>query len=317
MPLPLALLSLFWLRKQNAAALKFFMALIFFFVLEGGLSVIYWGWHPLVFNFVTYSFSIPWGPVAGPLGAGGDWGAQLFPWLKTICGEWFRFYSPFVVLLAWVALHFKREDIFANWFPPLWVAAWGWPASIAGRLKAQGGSNNYSVCVAFLFLGLAAYFGRKISSHRLATLALLFLFGAWQVGILIPLGQRIAVQDNPQKMASRFLRDHPGEVWFPEFPHLHLAGEGHLFHSGYGIYDFFRGPHRLSREAVRNFVPPQMRWLALQTEAGSEARLYYFPEFTKEVPNPSLPGWRIYEGVLTSSRYYTQSHDNESPARRP
>lgn len=118
------------------------------------------------------------------------------------------------------------------------------PASILGRLKLGGSENSLGLSLFFFVLALLA----EVSAHResdfaehasaverLATLILLFacLIGlSWAV-----YSSARNRPESPIQRAFEYSRQHPGKVYFPQFPLAQLMAEGKLYHFSWGLTD--------------------------------------------------------------------------------
>jgi hypothetical protein len=184
----------------------------------------------------------------------------------------------------------------------IWVSLFLAPGAILGRIKEGGDVNNLSLCVYFLLAAMAvelrAALSRKITDKTNSTAPIgmlaLMLIGLCTLYYL-PTLTRLPpfarqLYRNPQQIAYDYLKDHPGEVYFPNDPLPALMANGKLYHLAEGIHDRERAGYPLSEEHLRSGIPPNMKWIAILPGLPD---VKYFPAYHKPIPVPDLPDWKV------------------------
>jgi len=114
------------------------------------------------------------------------------------------------------------------------------------------------------------------------------------LGLVLAQGHGNAWQDSI--VAERYIRAHPGEVYFPWNPQSHLAGEGKYYHAEDGLYDRAISGFPLTLEHVKQHIPPRTRLICYPMGAAGFSPvgiLNYLKDF-KPTTVPELPGWGCF-----------------------
>lgn len=179
------------------------------------------------------------------------------------------------------------------------------PFSVMGYFGEGGNDNSMSFSLYFVALGTFLMLKPLVSrdaresthwvwylviglSLMLATLgledqgrALIQQKGAWRDSLA----------------AERFIRAHPGEVYFPWNPESHLAAEGKSYHTEDGINGRAYSGISTSSDHFFRHIPPRTRLVCYPPNASGLARIgamTYLQGF-RETEVAELPGWACYE----------------------
>jgi len=191
-----------------------------------------------------------------------------------------------------------------RWGLFVWVGLWMLPLGLMGRVKVGGDYN--SLAYPLYFFALAS--GLALQEHLVALRTLRFAGRQWQAAgaaLLLALVTAWKVEAAgrfaPRRLATRvikledqaveYLRRHPGELYFPWQPLVHLMGEGRLRHFEDGIYAVRLAGFPVSEERFRAHVPERLRAVALTTESEMGVVREYLPDFTRPAPDAELRYW--------------------------
>ena len=201
-----------------------------------------------------------------------------------------------------VRLHRDYWILFAS------VAAAMVPVAMMSRIKIGGNINNYAFIISFVgvacFVMLMDWFARNrerglesandalkllvilspLSPLWIINSAYVFQFNDWK-----PLAE------NPQDVAYRYAKAHPGDAYFPWNPLSGLMLDGKATHFEYGMVDRTLANFPPSPEHVRMFIPEHTRVVAFSPMRQAEWTITVLPEFKRRVEIKELPGWICYE----------------------
>ncbi len=146
-------------------------------------------------------------------------------------------------------------------------------------------------------LGCLQYWESPLRSLRLAAR----VFVAAGIGISVTPGAAMAIRPaiaaipaNDTCVAWRYLRGHPGRVWFPWNPLAHVLAEGRVYHFEGALLDREVAGFPLGEQQVRAGIPVG-RMIAFPPgmDAKSAAMRGFVNGFQKG-SDPDLPGWTVY-----------------------
>jgi hypothetical protein len=183
------------------------------------------------------------------------------------------------------------------------------PSAIIGYVKRGGDFNGEAYATYPLAIALVLILGRCVGSvPRLANLLVLltmYLGVSESRGMMRQLAQfdRASSKDaglNPkwigeQRLVLRYLREHPGEAYFPYNILDHLAVDKRLYHFEAGVDFQTLSGYPLGPESLREFIPPRTRIIcypAVVSELVTKPSMPgYLGNFSTAVSDPELPGF--------------------------
>lgn len=221
------------------------------------------------------------------------------------------------------------------------------PPAILGYVKRGGDFNGEAYALYPLAIALILILGRCVwSVPRLAALLIvltLYLGVSESRGMMreLPRFDRAPSGGTSprarwmaeQRLVLRYLREHPGEAYFPYNILDHLAVEKRLYHYESGVDFQAIAGYPLGLEHLREFTPPRTRIICYPTlvsELITEPTTPgYLGDFTTPVSVPDLPGFTCFarstvEGPVSTERDAvgkipsgrTPGSGREVPARR-
>jgi hypothetical protein len=185
------------------------------------------------------------------------------------------------------------------------------------RIEVGGYLNDYSPTLYFLAMGLIALLlewhatnrGRGFESLNAVLASGLLLLVLSPMTVCEDTFQVFGIvhrpSTNPQEVACRFSRRHPGTAYFPWNPLSTLLGERKLYHFEYGLVERELSGYPLSALQVRQNLPDRLRYVCFPPHYKGlgehfEKTMKYLPEFARRVEIGELPGWTCYERAQTS-----------------
>lgn len=180
------------------------------------------------------------------------------------------------------------------------------PTALMGRVKEGGDLNALAFTLYFLLLAVCLILRGGIwpstTESVRAGFRLLTVVAVTANGVLLIQNQlqrysewASAPRANVPEMVTAFLRDHPGEAYFPWNPLEHLLAEWRYYHFDYGLFDRDIAGFALADEHFRQCVPPDMRLVCFPENANFEYARKYLKEFSRRVERRDLPGFICYE----------------------
>jgi hypothetical protein len=181
------------------------------------------------------------------------------------------------------------------------------PTVLLGRLKVGGDLNAMSFVLYFLLIGLCVMLHEGEIAPKAEWVQLGFRL---LTVVVITASAIVLVQSQCQRMVNRdfsrpietdvvcaFLRQHPGEVYFPWNPLAHVLVEGRFYHFEYGMYDRGLARHPISDEHFRRHLPPRLSLVCIPKEFVDQCKyaMGHLKEFTRRVDIPELPGFLCLE----------------------
>lgn len=181
------------------------------------------------------------------------------------------------------------------------------PSAIAGRAKAGGDINSFSLALFFLTCGLTVMLAdiasgmepvfRRLAATVLVAMLALPLISEAALIPRLPAKARELPQAG-QNVAFEYLRSHPGEAYFPWFPIAHYFAEHRFRHYAFGIADRLMAGEPVSVEDFRAYIPANPRIVAFSSDGTPEVvgfdLMDYLPEYRCCTNDAALPGWRVY-----------------------
>jgi hypothetical protein len=197
-----------------------------------------------------------------------------------------------------------------SWAIPCIIGIFMIPVSVIGRMKVWATDNALSFALYFFALAVALYlmkiFKESCSRMRAArasgTLLLLsaIIIPSNLVFTAIPdeLRNITHIWTNQHEVSYKYMKEHPGEAYFPDNPLSSLLAEGKLYHSLYGLTDYNSAGVPVSKELLYCHIPDHMRIIALSfsiRDPGAEKCLFdFFPGFSRQKSVSGLRGFSIY-----------------------
>ncbi len=182
------------------------------------------------------------------------------------------------------------------------------PSAIAGRAKAGGDINSFSLALFFLTCGLTVMLadmarGVEPLAVRVAIPVLVAILAplanSRKRRSFPPLPAKVReLPQAPQSVAFEYLRRHPGEAYFPWFPLAHLFAEHQFRHYAFGIADRLLAGEQVTVADFRAYTPEHPRIIAFSSDGTPDVfgrdLMAYLPEYRCCVNDPELPRWRVY-----------------------
>lgn len=100
--------------------------------------------------------------------------------------------------------------------------------------------------------------------------------------------------ENPNEVSFRYLKAHPGQVYFPWYPLSEVLAEGRLYHSENGVGNRIMAGYTPRDGAWRNYIPPHFTLVAYYPPQKMETPSL-FAQFRQRAAIPGLEGWTVYE----------------------
>ena len=181
------------------------------------------------------------------------------------------------------------------------------PTSLLGRIKVGGSVNNLAAPIYFLTAALVMLVidwyrtdSKPIDYSRQKLLIPIFLVSMFSPfalagAIIKDLNGMRVLSENPQEVAYRYARAHPGQAYFPWNPLSTFLAEQRIDHFEYGLFDRDLAGFPISTRHFLQHISPKTRLVAFPPDRATEWTLKYLPAFNKRVEIPELPGWICYE----------------------
>ncbi|MGE3805060.1 MAG: hypothetical protein AB7K24_10350 [Gemmataceae bacterium] len=288
-----------WLlfAEGGQAALRYLLCLFLAGILVGGLGLVLLDPSAVWFNLVQVPGRHPQ--------------VGVFP--TNLASAFLEFQEQLLLPLTFLVLAIALWWWSGELGRPGWMAKQRWslfllvglgqlPLALLGRLKVGGAVNAYSSSAGFLALTLCLCLRAgwnsaagvrdafKVSTVVL-TSVLLWISVQQTARAYLDFDPRA---DNEQEIATRYLKEHPGEAYFPWDPLAHLMAEGKQYHFEYGVFDRGLAGFPLSDEQFRAQIPGQPRILCVPSNRLAEISRRYLHEYHSAVQIPELPGFDCY-----------------------
>lgn len=298
-----------WLRFGREAALKLIGTSILTTTIVSGLLLRGSDWHDIYQNMVAVPANHPWwkiDPVSGIIDATrhADSPSDRIKMVASAGFHLVRSYWPIVLALGGATLReYFDPDRGARpqprWIAFLVVAIFMLPTAALGRLKVGGSINHEAFFVCFLIVALMLWLIElpptvwSPNAYRFLTLALglLCLMNLPQVRGYH--GWR-KTWDNQNEIAFRYLRNHPGQIYFPWNPLSSWLAEHRLYHFDYGVFDRNLGHAAVTPLHLEAHLPSNRPVIASYYAHHDYILKTYFPGYKELAPVDGLPEWRIY-----------------------
>jgi hypothetical protein len=203
-----------------------------------------------------------------------------------------------------------RETTSRPWHLFLLVSLVETPLALLGYTIVGGDDNNLSYILYFLAIGcvlsLAEFLAREgVGGEGRTAVAPLFTLVVVAVNLVLSgVGdQELLFAKKPEwgssldqsRQAAAYIREHAGQVYFPEHPLEHLMVEGQVYHYDYGIFDRGVAGMPLTREQFLRHIPRDTRLVCYPRQSAypKQAALGYLPGF-EPVTLAELGGWSCY-----------------------
>ena len=202
---------------------------------------------------------------------------------------------------------FKKLLSEDRWIMLLLVSFFMAPISIFGRMKAGGDYNAFSYTLYFLVAAFTlalkgilldeASPGLQLSRSYIKSLVILLV-------IILTCGEfseLYKISTLPFKRsvdrcetAYKYLKNHPGEAYFPNYPLAHLLAEGKLYHFSVGLWDRATAGYPITEKHFKDYIPPDPKYMVEPGEFGSDVVKKYLREFSQQVKVDGLAGCITY-----------------------
>lgn len=202
---------------------------------------------------------------------------------------------------------FERND----WSIFLFAGIFLVPTSILGRAKLGGAVD--ALGFATYFFAAASALSLNFKTHKLGigarekiVLSIVILLSFIKAISLGNFQDKVnTLKNNPVAVSYRYIRNHPGEAYFPWNQLSHLMAEGKAYHGYAGVLGLEWGGYLLSDDEFRKYVPLKAKIIAFPPDIVSGSGdptngmvvmvMRHMPEYGKKVKLPELPGWVVYE----------------------
>jgi len=193
--------------------------------------------------------------------------ALFFPALSEICVFGLMLLLiPFALMAqAWVKSSAGTRGFLLGRRTPLLIVAGVLmiPAAIAGRMKWGGNENSLGLALFFFVLALVAEVAavRDEADARLWSLPVLVCcIVGMTSAVYFSVKSRPA---SPIQQAFVYARQNPGQVYFPQFPLVHLMAERKLYHFSWGLTDRRNAGAPVSDAHFRANIPHNAKVIAI------------------------------------------------------
>ena len=305
LPLPIALAASVWASEGGRNAVRYLLWLALAAGLACGAAVAAVGPARLYHCLLWIPAHHPWNQASA-----------IVAWIQATRG-FIRQSLLVVILLAACAAYFAgrggmgREALRAlaaqRWAPLVMAGIAMLPSAIAGRAKAGGDINSFSLALFFLTCGLTVMLAdvaraAEPVSARLAVSVLASILTVLMVSEApliagLPAKARELPQTG-QNVAFEYIERHPGEAYFPWFPLAHLFAEHEFRHYAFGIADRVLAGEPVSVADFRAYMPANPRIIAFAADGTPDIfghdLMKYLPEYRCQASEPELPGWLVY-----------------------
>lgn len=326
---PIGLCIFIAITQGRRRLVQYVSLLVLAGIAVGAIFVWIFGLHELYFNLLWMPAHQPWKNPSKTMEM-----FQSFRWMTSI------FFPIFVGLAASVMYLANKENLNSRslgsfaagkiWFASLLVGICQVPFSLLGVSKLGGDINSFSFSLFFLLLALMLLLQDGTISatsttlyrvSRASILALMFVAMSFTVPFIALIPKQLrALPNTEQELAFRYIRVHPGQVYFPWFPLVHWMGEHADYNAAYGLWDHASAGIVPTEQEFRNYMPPSPKAVAFGNEGGivnGMNIMSYLPEFRCVSHNPELPGFIVLTKipVTGSCRQYQDLETRAKPTR--
>ena len=329
-PLLVALPLYLLLIGHRRLALRHLLATLGIAAALGALFAARFGFDGLWYNLFTIPSHHPWlgsltDPTQGHI-TGGGFASRLSVLWQAATGLALRVSLPVALLLAVVTLEYfcarrghggvapssvhpgLRDWLAARpWTLLVFTAAFCSCTALLGRVKVGGYVNAYGQVVCLVTLAstvalanLAAELARlttfQLNAGSLRVMAGLCIAITVTAGFQVPGGihRQWLTRDNSLSHAMAYVRQHPGELYFPWNPLIPLMAEGRAYHLGYGVYDRGLAGAPLSEQMFHAYLPEKLDGVAYRLGSHRLLLKDRFPAWRRVELPPELPGWLVF-----------------------
>ena len=251
-PLPVALVAWAWISGGPGRGIRFAATLAAVGLASLAAVALMFDFRSIYLNLVQVPGGVPWRGRA--------------PWnIAETSAELVMHASP--LLLAWlVAIRSgpaRIDDPARSRSRVLVLAALALaPMAVLGRVKQAGDVNSFGPALYPLLLAVASRFAAIAppEPRRLlaATIAGLAILGGWRMIDEV----RALAKERPRDTESIYLAAHPGTVYFPWNPSVHLAVEGRPTHHLFSAWERGVAGFPVSETHLRSALPPGCLYVA-------------------------------------------------------
>lgn len=304
-PILIGLIFYIWINLGFKAALKCAIQMVIiysvFTLLLAGLV----GFRNYSDIFLHLTFKSPWlVPGAGIAHTLPDRIWALVLGLRDFCLSHLVHLGALFLLIHFKFKKHKSEAFFwkqqfkSNWFFCMILALVMLPGGLMARAKAGGVENSWSTFVVFMALGIIFLVREQVDLRNqkqakifLTLVLLLSLVGLRKVRSLLIFYPTI--KDSGTHQSYSFAKEHPGKVYFPEYPLTTLYTDRKVYHSGAALGEFLFIGIPFESAVIRRHLPQNIEWVV--QKGPTESPPVFLPEFTKKEMIPSLPGWEAWK----------------------
>jgi hypothetical protein len=255
------------------------------------------GWQALIYNIVYI-------PTHQPFRR-----EQLIPAVSLLANQGAGFAITAIAALSIYLMSSKRKSprelLVAN--PSFLLLAVGLAlctTSILGKIKVVGSINTISPSVYFFLAaavvelqrmtGFSIDLGKMSAIRHSVAGAIMTVFVAVELPIAL---YSVTVPATSDSMATvyAFSQEHPGEVYFPQFPLSVLLGENHLYHFAWGLSDRAEAGKPVSGPYFHQYIPPNAKVAAMVEWVWNDEIFRYLGREVQRPDISGLPGFKFYE----------------------
>ncbi len=274
--------------------------------LMGAAFSLMWGWRSIAINLLDIPSHHPWKHPSKLV--------ELFYSYRTFARDDLALILP---IAAYILFHAttRRPSLAALraavrgqlWIASLLVGLCLIPLSLISYSKVGGDTNNLSFCTLFLLLALTLllqklatepdpHFARFVKSLLLVAAIACATIEA-PLAAAIP-GRLRGLANTDQNVAFNYIRQHPGQGYFPWFPTAQLLADDNIYNGVYGLWNHAAGGYPPTDAAFRAHVPANAHFVAFAPGGSPWVNntnfLWHLPEYTCATTDPALPGFKLY-----------------------
>lgn len=185
------------------------------------------------------------------------------------------------------------------------------PTTTLGAVKVGGSTVSYEIALYFIIaaasyglvegVSLSPNRGETIGFRHYVAVTALVVFSLAALpmwGIYFKRGRE--PWSSTTEKAYRYLRTHPGQVYFPAHPLCHLMANNELTHLEAGILDREMGSFPLTPSAFEAGCPASFSFVSFRTVDFHESMLKHFI-LAPVNPPPELADWRMFKVISETS----------------
>ncbi len=302
--LPVGLCIFLAVTEGAQRLVRYFLLLLLATAVISGVFAAIYGAHGLYFNLFWIPGHQAWKNAAHLMAL-----FQSSRWLLTLGFTVFAGLTACLIYLAGLGeLSFASRRTAGRrkiWCASLFAGVCLIPFSLMGVSKQGGDVNSFSFCLFFLLLAfmLLLQEGIIVSEHSTGRMAKAATVGVMAIAMVFTVpfiaqipGMIKALPNSNQEVAYRYVLAHPGQVYFPWFPLVHLMAEGGDYNSAYGLWDHIAAGVGPTEQEFRAHIPAAARAVAFGRD-GSQVNdidlMTFLPEFNCAWRDSKLRGFVV------------------------